>query len=66
MNARLRVLLIGSALGALVGALAGWIYYRSFVTIDEAGEEIVPAPSPAAGVKLGIGLLGLLRMLTHD
>jgi len=66
MNAKVRVLLIGGALGALIGALAGWIYYQSSVTVDESGQEVVPAPSPAAGVKLGIGLLGLMRMLTGD
>ncbi len=66
MNAKIRALLIGAAIGALAGALGGWIYYNSTVTLDEQGNEIVPTPSPAAGVKLGIGLLGLLRMLTAD
>ncbi len=66
MNAKVRVLLIGAAIGALAGALGGWIYYNSSVTVDETGNEIVPTPPPAAGVKLGIGLLGLLRMLTGD
>lgn len=66
MNTKLRVLLIGTAIGAVVGALTGWIYYNATVAFDEEGHEIVPTPSPATGVKLGIGLLGLMRLIAGD
>ncbi len=64
MNSRTRTLLIGGVMGALVGALAGWLYFNSNVKVDEAGEEQLPTPSPGDALKLGLSLLGLLRLIT--
>ncbi len=50
-------------LGLVIGALAGWIYYRSNVDVDSEGTESLAAPTPATAVKLGIGLLGVLRLI---
>ena len=65
MNAKLRALLIGSAVGSVVGALAGWIYYNTAtVEVDAEGKEHLPAMAPGFAVKLGLGLLGVLKMLS--
>ncbi|MBN1250011.1 MAG: hypothetical protein JXC32_20270 [Anaerolineae bacterium] len=60
---RTRALLIGGALGALIGAIAGWIYYNSNVQVDNEGAEALDAPTPGTAVKLGLGLLGVLRLI---
>jgi hypothetical protein len=62
---RTRALLIGGALGALLGAVAGWIYYNSNVEVDNEGAENLVAPSPGTAVKLGLGLLGVLRLIAE-
>jgi hypothetical protein len=66
MNAKTRVMLIGGALGAAVGVLAGWLYYNSNeVQVDEEGIEHIAAPKPGEAVKLGLSVLGLLRSLSE-
>lgn len=62
---RTRALLVGGALGAVLGALAGWIYYNSNVEVDAEGGENLEAPSPGVAVKLGLGLLGVLRLIAE-
>jgi len=57
-------LLIGTATGALVGALAGFLYFNSNVKVDEAGEEQLPVPSAGDALKLGLSLIGVLRLIT--
>jgi len=64
MNNRTRTLVVGGVMGALIGALAGWLYFNSNVKVDEAGEEHLPVPSPGEALKLGVSLLGLLRLIT--
>lgn len=65
MTAKLRSLLIGGAVGAVVGVLAGLIYYNTAaIEVDAEGNEHLPAMSPGAAVKLGLGLLGVLKMLS--
>lgn len=65
MNAKVRVLLIGGVVGTVIGALAGWIYYNTItVEVDAQGNEILPAMAPGTAVKLGLGLLGVLKMLS--
>ena len=64
MNCRTRTLLIGTATGALVGALAGFLYFNSNVKVDEAGEEQLPVPSAGDALKLGLSLIGVLRLIT--
>ena len=58
-----RALVVGGILGLVVGALAGWIYYKSYVDVDTEGTESLAAPTPATAVKLGLGLLGVLRLI---
>ncbi len=64
MNYRTRTLIIGGVAGALVGALAGWLYYNSKVKIDAAGKEQLPTPTAGDALKFGLSLLGLLRLIT--
>lgn len=64
MNYRTRTLLIGGLIGALIGALAGFLYFNSNVKVDEAGNEQLPTPAPGDALKLGLGLLGVLRLIT--
>lgn len=64
MNSRTRALLIGSLIGALAGTLAGLLYYNANVSTDDEGQEQLPTVTPAMGLKLGLGLLGLMRLLT--
>lgn len=65
MSAKLRALVIGGVVGAMVGALAGWIYFNSAeIEVDDVGQEHLPAMSPGFAVKLGLGLLGVLKMLS--
>ncbi len=60
---QMRALVVGGLLGMVVGALSGWIYYRSNVDIDSEGAESLAAPTPGTAVKLGLGLLGVLRLI---
>ena len=62
-NHRTRALLIGGVLGAAMGAVAGWIYYNTNVEIDAEGAEALEAPAPGVAVKLGLGILGVLRLI---
>lgn len=64
MNYRTRTLLIGGMAGALIGVIAGLLYFNSNVEVTDAGEEQLPAPSPADALKLGVSLIGLLRLIT--
>lgn len=64
-NHRIRALLIGGAVGAVMGAVAGWIYYNTNVRIDDEGAEALEAPAPSAVVKLGLGVLGVLRLIAE-
>ena len=64
MNYKTRTLLIGGAIGTLVGVLAGWLYFNNNVKVDESGEERLPVPSSGDALKLGLSLLGLLRLIT--
>jgi hypothetical protein len=63
-NTRGRALAMGGIIGLLIGCLAGWIYFNTNVEVDSEGSEILGAPSPATAVKLGLGLLGVLRLIS--
>ncbi len=64
MNYRMRTLLIGGVIGAAIGVLAGWLYFNSNVKVDATGKEQLPAPTAGDALKLGLSLLGLLRLIT--
>jgi hypothetical protein len=64
VNTKTRTLLIGGGIGVLVGVLAGLLYFNSNVKVDESGKEQLPAPTPGDALKLGLSLLGLLRLIT--
>lgn len=52
-----KALVIGAVLGALVGALAAYIY------IQNTEEEGPPGVTAGEGVKLGVLVFGLLRSI---
>ena len=59
MNWTNRTLLIGGAAGLLLG-LAG-----AYIFIERAKDlEIKPEITPGDGVKLGLGVLGVLRLIS--
>lgn len=64
-QAKTRAMAIGGLLGVVVGVIAGLIYYNSYVNVDAEGEEHLPAPSPSTAVKLGLSLLGVLRLIAE-
>lgn len=67
MNLKTRVLLIGGVLGALVGVLAAYIYFNNApVKVDETGKEMIEPPSAGQSVRVGLGLLTVLKMLTGE
>ncbi len=60
---RNRILIIGAVLGALIGAGA------AFIVVQRAdAHETKPTVTPADGLKIGLGVLGLLRLVadTYD
>lgn len=67
MNLKTRVLLMGGLLGALIGVLAAYIYFNNTpVTVDEAGQESMEPPSAGQSVRVGLGVLTVLKMLTGE
>lgn len=61
MNARSKALIIGGAIGALVGLLAAWIYVRDVG--EEEGASESPGLAPGDALRLGLTTLGLLRQI---
>lgn len=62
MNVRTKTLLVGGVIGALLGLLAAWIYVRDLP--EEKGREpVLPGIAPGDTLKLGLGVLGLLRQI---
>lgn len=64
-KAKTKALLVGGMIGALLGGIAGWIYYNSNVQMDAEGAENLEAPTPGTAVKLGLGVLGVLRLIAE-
>ena len=54
-----RTMVIGGIIGALIGVGAAYILIKR---AEEIGDH--PRLSPGEGVQLGIGVLGLLRMIS--
>lgn len=63
MNSKTKSLLVGGLLGAVLGGIAGLLYYNSNVEVSETGEEQLEAPSPGTSLKLGLSMLTFLRSL---
>ncbi len=61
MNARNKALVVGGIIGALFGLMAAWIYVRDLP--GEEGQESMPALPPGDALKLGLGVLTLLRQV---
>jgi hypothetical protein len=57
---KLKTLLIGTAFGAVAGLLAGYIMVQ---TAEQHNSQ--PSLSPGEGVKVGLGVLGLLRLIAE-
>jgi hypothetical protein len=58
-------MIIGGAIGALIGVLAAHLYLRSAsVEPGEEGEAQLPAVQPGDAIKLSLGILGVLRQIT--
>jgi uncharacterized membrane protein len=61
---RARVLMIGGAVGTVLGIISAIMYLRAY---DEVHEEDGTPAAPEAGdaVKLGVALLGIMRTITE-
>jgi hypothetical protein len=58
-------MIIGGVSGALIGVLAAHLYLRSTpVEPGEEGEAELPAVQPGDAIKLSLGILGVLRLIT--
>jgi hypothetical protein len=58
-NAKLKIMIIGGLIGALAGVGA------AFMLIKRAeAEQSQPRLTPGEGVQLGLGVLGLLRLIS--
>jgi hypothetical protein len=64
MNLKTRVMIIGGAVGALLGVGAAYIYLQSAdVKVDEEGNEQLPAVQPAKALTIGLAVMTLLRQI---
>lgn len=64
MDTRTRVMIIGGALGGLIGVLAAQLYLRSAERrASEEGEVTVSSPEPGDLIKLTLSVLGVLRLI---
>jgi hypothetical protein len=60
MNSKSKILLIGTSVGAVTGLIA------ALIVLQQAEKnETTPKLSAGDGVKVGIGVLGILRMLAE-
>ena len=65
MNLRMRVLVIGSVLGALLGVGAAYLYLQSVrFEVDEHGQERLPSIQPGRALAVGLGTLTVLKQIT--
>jgi hypothetical protein len=62
MKAHNKALIVGGAIGALVGLLAAWIYVRDLME-EEGQESAAPEVTPGDALKVGLSVLGLLRLI---
>jgi len=58
-NWKTKTLIIGTIIGAVAGALASYLLVKR---AEGSGEQV--KVNPGEGVQLGLGILGLLRLLS--
>lgn len=62
MNVRMRVMLIGGVVGALLGVGAAYLYLQSNpVEVDAEGKERLPSVQPGKALTVGLGVLTVLK-----
>lgn len=59
MTWRNKTMMIGAIAGVVAGLLAAYIVIQR-----SERENVLPAMSPADGVKIGLGVLGVLRLVS--
>jgi hypothetical protein len=58
-------MIIGGVAGALLGVSAAYVYLRSVpMQVDEEGRNRLPAVRPGDAIKLSLGVLGVLRLIS--
>lgn len=55
-----KLIIIGAGIGALTGILAAFLLIKR--ASQENGKDLI---TPGEGVKLGLGILGLLRLISE-
>lgn len=64
METRTRVLIVGGALGGLVGVLAAHLYVRATERrLGDERAESLPSFEPSDLIKLTLSVLGVLRLV---
>ena len=64
MDTRTRVMIIGGALGGLIGVAAAQLYLRAAERrAEEEGEMSPPSLEPGDMIKLTLSVLGVLKMV---
>ncbi len=64
MDKRTQVMIVGGALGGVIGVLAAHVYVRSLErTAREEGELDSPSLEPGDLIKLTLSVLGVLKMV---
>lgn len=64
MNLRMRVLIAGGVIGALLGVGAAYLYLRaSPLEVDAEGKEKLPAIQPGKALAAGLGVLTAIRQI---
>ncbi len=63
---RTRILIIGGIIGVAVGVLGGWLYANSapMEFNSKTGEKQLAKPSSGQILKVSLGLLTLLRLIS--
>ncbi len=57
-NTKTKTLVIGAVIGALAGAASAYLLVKR-----AESEDMQPKLSPGEGVQLGLGVLGLMRLI---
>lgn len=65
MNPKTKTLIAGGIVGALAGLIAGLVYYNANVQVTSEGIEAVDPPDTGTAVKLGLSMLGFLRLIAE-